>query len=77
MGTCKETFNLYYYESDNDKERFIRESQFAKIDTIAADESFTRVDIGDRIMKLNTEIRDVGPLSKKAEAERDQRDQPL
>ena len=39
MGTCKETFNLYYYESDNDKERFIRESQFGKIDTIAADES--------------------------------------
>ncbi|XP_059784781.1 ephrin type-A receptor 4 isoform X1 [Balaenoptera ricei] len=65
MGTCKETFNLYYYESDSDKERFIRESQFAKIDTIAADESFTQVDIGDRIMKLNTEIRDVGPLSKK------------
>uniref|UniRef100_H0WZ34 receptor protein-tyrosine kinase n=1 Tax=Otolemur garnettii TaxID=30611 RepID=H0WZ34_OTOGA len=65
MGTCKETFNLYYYESDNDKERFIRESQFAKIDTIAADESFTQVDIGDRIMKLNTEVRDVGPLSKK------------
>ncbi|XP_074689786.1 ephrin type-A receptor 4 isoform X2 [Strix aluco] len=65
MGTCKETFNLYYYESNNDKERFIRESQFAKIDTIAADESFTQVDIGDRIMKLNTEIRDVGPLSKK------------
>ncbi|EHB04542.1 Ephrin type-A receptor 4 [Heterocephalus glaber] len=65
MGTCKETFNLYYYESDNDKERFIRESQFAKIDTIAADVSFTQVDIGDRIMKLNTEIRDVGPLSKK------------
>ncbi|PNJ36775.1 EPHA4 isoform 7 [Pongo abelii] len=65
MGTCKETFNLYYYESDNDKERFIRENQFVKIDTIAADESFTQVDIGDRIMKLNTEIRDVGPLSKK------------
>ncbi|ETE64979.1 Ephrin type-A receptor 4, partial [Ophiophagus hannah] len=65
MGTCKETFNLYYYESSNDKERFIRESQFGKIDTIAADESFTQVDIGDRIMKLNTEIRDVGPLSKK------------
>lgn len=65
MGTCKETFNLYYYESNNDKERYIRESQFAKIDTIAADESFTQVDIGDRIMKLNTEIRDVGPLSKK------------
>ncbi|PIO38951.1 hypothetical protein AB205_0212080, partial [Aquarana catesbeiana] len=65
MGTCKETFNLYYYESNSDKERFIRETQFVKIDTIAADESFTQVDIGDRIMKLNTEVRDVGPLSKK------------
>ncbi|XP_043926103.1 ephrin type-A receptor 4 [Protopterus annectens] len=64
-GTCKETFNLYYYESNNDKERYIRESQFTKIDTIAADESFTQVDIGDRIMKLNTEIRDVGPLTRK------------
>ncbi|KAK1168449.1 ephrin type-A receptor 4-like [Acipenser oxyrinchus oxyrinchus] len=56
-GTCKETFNLYYYESNNDKERYIRENQFGKIDTIAADESFTQVDIGDRIMKLNTEVR--------------------
>ncbi|XP_063049004.1 ephrin type-A receptor 4-like [Engraulis encrasicolus] len=65
MGTCKETFNLYYYESNNDKERYIRENQFNKIDTIAADESFTQVDIGDRIMKLNTEVRDVGVLTRK------------
>uniref|UniRef100_A0A3Q2DAW4 receptor protein-tyrosine kinase n=1 Tax=Cyprinodon variegatus TaxID=28743 RepID=A0A3Q2DAW4_CYPVA len=65
MGTCKETFNLYYYESNNDKERYIRENQFSKIDTIAADESFTQVDIGDRIMKLNTEVRDVGALTRK------------
>uniref|UniRef100_A0A8C6PLU2 receptor protein-tyrosine kinase n=1 Tax=Nothobranchius furzeri TaxID=105023 RepID=A0A8C6PLU2_NOTFU len=65
VGTCKETFNLYYYESNNDKERYIRENQFSKIDTIAADESFTQVDIGDRIMKLNTEVRDVGALTRK------------
>ncbi|XP_076829368.1 ephrin type-A receptor 4-like [Brachyhypopomus gauderio] len=64
-GTCKETFNLYYYESNNDKERYIRENQFGKIDTVAADESFTQVDIGDRIMKLNTEVRDVGVLTRK------------
>ncbi|KAK1786685.1 hypothetical protein P4O66_017081 [Electrophorus voltai] len=64
-GTCKETFNLYYYESNNDKERYIRENQFSKIDTVAADESFTQVDIGDRIMKLNTEVRDVGVLTRK------------
>ncbi|XP_036409671.1 ephrin type-A receptor 4-like isoform X2 [Megalops cyprinoides] len=65
MGTCKETFNLYYYESNNDKERYVRESLFSKIDTVAADESFTQVDIGDRIMKLNTEVRDVGALTRK------------
>ncbi|XP_061097172.1 ephrin type-A receptor 4a [Conger conger] len=65
MGTCKETFNLYYYESNDGKERYLRESQFTKIDTVAADESFTQVDIGDRIMKLNTEVRDVGALTRK------------
>uniref|UniRef100_A0A1A8HN10 receptor protein-tyrosine kinase n=3 Tax=Nothobranchius TaxID=28779 RepID=A0A1A8HN10_9TELE len=65
VGTCKETFNLYYYESNNDKERYIRENQFSKIDTIAADESFTQVDIGDRIMKLNTEVRDVKVTTRK------------
>ncbi|XP_030634411.1 ephrin type-A receptor 4 [Chanos chanos] len=64
-ATCKETFNLFYHESDVDGERSIRESQFAKIDTVAADESFTQMDIGDRIMKLNTETRDVGVLTRK------------
>ncbi|KAI2656450.1 Ephrin type-A receptor 4 [Labeo rohita] len=64
IGTCKETFNLYYLESDSDNERYAHESRFAKIDTVAADESFTQVDIGDRIMKLNTEVRDVGVLSR-------------
>lgn len=63
IGTCKETFNLYYLESDSDNERYAHESRFDKIDTVAADESFTQVDIGDRIMKLNTEVRDVGILS--------------
>uniref|UniRef100_A0A1A8BLZ6 receptor protein-tyrosine kinase n=1 Tax=Nothobranchius kadleci TaxID=1051664 RepID=A0A1A8BLZ6_NOTKA len=65
VGTCKETFNLYYYESNNDKERYIRENQFSKIDTIAADESFTQVDIGDRKMKLNTEVRIIGPITRR------------
>uniref|UniRef100_A0A671PC63 receptor protein-tyrosine kinase n=1 Tax=Sinocyclocheilus anshuiensis TaxID=1608454 RepID=A0A671PC63_9TELE len=64
IGTCKETFNLYYLESDSDNERYAHESRFEKIDTVAADESFTQVDIGDRIMKLNTEVRDVGVLSR-------------
>ncbi|XP_041113412.1 ephrin type-A receptor 5-like isoform X1 [Polyodon spathula] len=65
LGTCKETFNMYYFESDDEENRNIRESQYSKIDTIAADESFTELDLGDRVMKLNTEVRDVGPLTKK------------
>ncbi|KAJ8384306.1 hypothetical protein AAFF_G00206630 [Aldrovandia affinis] len=64
-GTCKETFNMYYHESNNANLWFIKESQYAKIDTIAADESFTQVDVGDRVMKLNTEVRDISNLSKK------------
>lgn len=54
-----------YFESDNENGRNIKENQYIKIDTIAADESFTELDLGDRVMKLNTEVRDVGPLSKK------------
>ncbi|XP_075463637.1 ephrin type-A receptor 5 isoform X1 [Ascaphus truei] len=65
LGTCKETFNVYYFESDEEDGRNIRENQYIKIDTIAADESFTELDLGDRVMKLNTEVRDVGPLTKK------------
>ncbi|TRY98857.1 hypothetical protein DNTS_007803, partial [Danionella cerebrum] len=65
LGTCKETFNIYYYESDRDVGTNVWESQFSKIDTIAADESFTNVDLGVRRLKLNTEIRGLGPLGKR------------
>ncbi|XP_036888806.1 ephrin type-A receptor 8 [Sturnira hondurensis] len=65
LGTCKETFNLYYLESDRDLGASTQESQFLKIDTIAADESFTSDDLGVRRLKLNTEVRGVGPLSKR------------
>uniref|UniRef100_A0A673YLM8 receptor protein-tyrosine kinase n=1 Tax=Salmo trutta TaxID=8032 RepID=A0A673YLM8_SALTR len=65
VGTCKETFNMYYYESNDEEGRNLRESQYSKVDTIAADESFTELDLGDRVMKLNTEVRDLGPLMKK------------
>ncbi|XP_039225270.1 uncharacterized protein LOC120319950 isoform X5 [Crotalus tigris] len=64
LGTCKETFNMYYFESDYEDWRNVKENQYIKIDTIAADESFTELDLGDRVMKLNTEVRDVGPLTK-------------
>uniref|UniRef100_A0AAQ5ZVD8 receptor protein-tyrosine kinase n=1 Tax=Amphiprion ocellaris TaxID=80972 RepID=A0AAQ5ZVD8_AMPOC len=71
VGTCKETFNMYYYETNGDEDEMedgeMRdgESRYIKIDTIAADESFTELDLGDRVMKLNTEVRDLGPLNRK------------
>uniref|UniRef100_A0A8C8DKY2 receptor protein-tyrosine kinase n=1 Tax=Oryzias sinensis TaxID=183150 RepID=A0A8C8DKY2_9TELE len=65
LGTCKETFNLLYLETDDDQGSHFREHQYLKIDTIAADESFTQTDLGDRILKLNIEVREVGPLTKK------------
>lgn len=36
-----------------------------KVDTIAADESFTQTDLGDRVLRLNTEVREVGPVTQK------------
>uniref|UniRef100_A0A8C5NHQ5 receptor protein-tyrosine kinase n=1 Tax=Gouania willdenowi TaxID=441366 RepID=A0A8C5NHQ5_GOUWI len=65
VGTCKETFNLYYQETDSEVGRSLRENQYVKIDTIAADESFTQGDLGERKMKLNTEERIIGPLSRR------------
>ncbi|XP_064182892.1 ephrin type-A receptor 3-like isoform X1 [Anguilla rostrata] len=65
LGTCKETFNLYYMETEEDQGDQFWEHQFSKIDTIAADESFTQTDLGDRILKLNTEVREVGPVARK------------
>ncbi|XP_077443875.1 ephrin type-A receptor 7 isoform X2 [Stigmatopora argus] len=64
VSTCKETFNLYYQETDSEVGRSMQESQYVKIDTIAADESFTQGDLGERKMKLNTEVRRIGPLKK-------------
>lgn len=48
-----------------EEDRVMKESRYIKIDTIAADESFTELDLGDRVMKLNTEVRDLGPLTRK------------
>ncbi|KAF7648515.1 hypothetical protein LDENG_00155860 [Lucifuga dentata] len=67
-GSCKETFNLYYHESDSDMANksspLWMENPWVKVDTIAADESFSQVDLGGRIMKINTEVRSFGPLSR-------------
>lgn len=67
-GSCKETFNLYYFESDFDSATKTfpnwMENPWMKVDTIAADESFSQVDLGGRVMKINTEVRSFGPVSK-------------
>uniref|UniRef100_A0A8B9H190 receptor protein-tyrosine kinase n=1 Tax=Astyanax mexicanus TaxID=7994 RepID=A0A8B9H190_ASTMX len=67
-GSCKETFNLYYYESDADTATKVSppwmENPWIKVDTIAADESFSQVDLGGRVMKINTEVRSFGPVSR-------------
>lgn len=67
-GSCKETFNLYYYESDTDTATKSSppwmENPWVKVDTIAADESFSQVDLGGRIMKINSEVRSFGPVSR-------------
>ncbi|KAM4582024.1 ephrin type-A receptor 2a [Fundulus diaphanus] len=58
--TCKETFNLFYSEADADVGTSFRTGQFRKVATIAPDE-VTR----GRVLKINTETKIVGPLSKK------------
>ncbi|XP_033821010.2 ephrin type-B receptor 1-like [Periophthalmus magnuspinnatus] len=70
LGSCKETFNLYYLETDRTVTEGVKgmeywaNAPFLKVDTIAADESFSQVDFGGRLMKVNTEVRSFGPLSK-------------
>ncbi|KAM4806817.1 ephrin type-B receptor 2 isoform 3-T3 [Urocitellus parryii] len=67
-GSCKETFNLYYYEADFDSATKTfpnwMENPWVKVDTIAADESFSQVDLGGRVMKINTEVRSFGPVAR-------------
>ncbi|KAJ6656857.1 hypothetical protein lerEdw1_003188 [Lerista edwardsae] len=64
-GTCKETFNLYYAESDVDYGINFQKRHFRKIDTIAPDEITLREDFDTRNVKINLEVRSVGPLSRK------------
>ncbi|XP_070758721.1 ephrin type-A receptor 2a [Enoplosus armatus] len=57
---CKETFNLFISEADADVGTNFRKAQFRKVATIAPDE-VTR----GRVLKVNTETRTVGPLSRR------------
>uniref|UniRef100_G3WDU5 receptor protein-tyrosine kinase n=1 Tax=Sarcophilus harrisii TaxID=9305 RepID=G3WDU5_SARHA len=64
-SSCKETFNLYYAESDVDYGTNFQKRQFKKIDTIAPDEITVSSDFENRNVKLNVEERSVGPLTQK------------
>ncbi|XP_010779902.1 ephrin type-B receptor 3-like, partial [Notothenia coriiceps] len=63
-GSCKETFNLFYYESEGDaatdSSPLWRENPYVKVDTIAPDESFSLLEAG----RINTKVRSFGPLSR-------------
>ncbi|XP_068097728.1 ephrin type-A receptor 2 [Hyperolius riggenbachi] len=64
-GACKETFNLYYAESDVDYGTNFQKRLFRKIDTVAPDEITVQGDFASRNVKLNMEVRSVGPMTKK------------
>ncbi|XP_009577828.1 PREDICTED: ephrin type-A receptor 7, partial [Fulmarus glacialis] len=63
--TCKETFNLYYMESEQDVGIQFRRPLFIKLNTVAADRSFTSRDIESGAMQLNTEVCPIGKLSRR------------
>ncbi|XP_029435343.1 ephrin type-A receptor 1 isoform X2 [Rhinatrema bivittatum] len=62
---CRETFNLYYMESEEDHGILFRRSLFTKVDTIAPDLSFTHRDIAAGAMRLNVEVSSIPPLSRR------------
>lgn len=64
-SSCKETFNVYYAESDVDYGTNFQKRQFRKIDTIAPDEITVSSDFEARQVKLNVEELSVGPLTRK------------
>ena len=61
MAVCKETFNLYYYETDSttDLPQWSADD-FTKVDTIAADRRFKPGED-----QTNKETREIGPLKKR------------
>lgn len=68
-SSCKETFTLYFHEAEADVATMERpewhEGPWVKVDTIAADESFSQVDSTGKEVKMNVKVRSFGPLSKK------------
>ncbi|XP_053147834.1 ephrin type-B receptor 5 isoform X3 [Hemicordylus capensis] len=68
-SSCKETFTLYYHEAETDvatpEHPEWHEGPWTKVDTIAADESFSQVDSTGKVVKMNVKVRSFGPLSKR------------
>lgn len=68
-SSCKETFTLYYYQAETDMATQDlpewREGPWTKVDTIAADESFSQVDSTGKVVKMNVKVRSFGPLTQR------------
>nr|XP_056704459.1 ephrin type-A receptor 1 [Euleptes europaea] len=63
--SCKETFNLYYMESDQDVGIQFRRPLFTKVNTVAGDRSFTNRDIEQGTLQLNTEVSSIKNLQQR------------
>jgi len=68
VASCKETFNLYYFESDRDIATSTHppwsENAYIKVDTIAADKRWNANNKKSQDL-INLEVRSIGPLTKK------------
>ncbi|XP_064409012.1 ephrin type-B receptor 4-like [Latimeria chalumnae] len=66
--SCKETFNLFYYESDSDSASLQSpawmENPYVKVDTVAADYLLRKNTGMEMSGKINTKTLKLGPLSK-------------
>ncbi|XP_028933748.1 ephrin type-A receptor 1 isoform X1 [Ornithorhynchus anatinus] len=60
---CKETFNLFFMESDQDVGIQLHRPLFQKVTTVAADQSFTVRDLAIGAMRLNVERCLLGRLT--------------
>uniref|UniRef100_A0A8D2IT00 Ephrin type-A receptor 1 n=1 Tax=Varanus komodoensis TaxID=61221 RepID=A0A8D2IT00_VARKO len=63
--SCKETFNLYYMESEHDVGIQFRRPLFTKINTVAGDRSFTARDIEMGALQLNMEVCSIKKLQQR------------
>ncbi|KAM6469223.1 ephrin type-A receptor 1 isoform 1-T1 [Liasis olivaceus] len=65
MVSCKETFNLYYMESEQDVGIQFRRPLFTKINTVAGDRIFTARDVEMGALQLNMEVCSITKLQQR------------